>query len=49
MTSYSSAFASSAPATSSQPIEDLASGLICCGLVRGISFSVRHRTMRSAP
>ncbi len=45
-TSCSSAFASSAPATSAQPTPDAASGLICCGLVRGISFIVRHRTMQ---
>jgi len=36
--------ASSAPATSAQPIDDFASGLICCGLIRGISFIVRNRT-----
>ena len=41
-TSCSSALASSAPATSSQPIEDLESGLISCGFVFGISFIVRQ-------
>src|SRR3954449_1204168 len=39
-TSCSSAFASSAPATSAQPIDALESGLISCGLVRGIIFIV---------
>ena len=48
-TSCSSAFASSAPATSAHPIDDLASGLICCGLVRGISFIVRQRTKQISP
>ena len=47
-TSWSSAFASSAPAISAQPIDPFDSGLICCGLVRGISFSVRHRTKQIA-
>src|SRR5262249_26246095 len=40
--SCSSALASSAPATSSQPIDALESGLISCGLVFGISFIVRQ-------
>jgi hypothetical protein len=35
--------ASSTPAMSSQPIADFASGLICTGFVRGMSFSVRQR------
>jgi hypothetical protein len=35
--------ASSTPAMWSHPIEAEDSGLICCGLVRGISFTVRHR------
>jgi hypothetical protein len=43
-TSRSSAFASSTPAISSQPISWLAWGLICTGLVRGIIFSVRTST-----
>ena len=34
--------ASSAPATSAQLIDDDDSGLICCGFVFGISFSVRQ-------
>ncbi len=42
-TSRSSSLASSTPAMSSQPIEVFTSGLICIGLVRGMSFSVRHR------
>ena len=42
-TSWSSCLASSTPAMSSQPIDDGEAGLICCGLVFGISFSVRHR------
>ena len=41
-TSWSSAFASSAPATSAQPIAPFASGLISVGLVRGIILSVRQ-------
>ncbi len=41
--------ASSAPATSAHPIADSASGLSCCGLVRGISFIVRHSTMQMSP
>ncbi len=48
-TSWSSAFASSAPATSSQPMAALESGLISCGLVFGISFSVRQRKNTSRP
>ena len=48
-TSVSSALASSAPATSSQPIEEDDSGLICCGFVRGISFSVRQMKNTSRP
>ena len=48
-TSASSAFASSAPATSAQPIEDDDSGLICCGFVRGISFIVRQMKNTSSP
>src|SRR4051812_17295733 len=48
-TSWSSALASSAPATSSQPIAPLASGLISVGFVLGISFSVRHRKKTSRP
>ena len=48
-TSCSSAFASSAPATSAQPIAPLASGLISVGLVRGIIFSVRQMKKTSRP
>jgi hypothetical protein len=43
-TSRSSSFASSTPAMSAQPISWPAWGLIWTGFVRGISFSVRHRT-----
>ncbi len=42
-TSLSSSLASSTPAISSQAVELLVAGLICCGLVRGISFSVRQK------
>ncbi len=42
-TSWSSDFASSTPAMSSQPTDDLADGLICAGLVLGIIFSVRQK------
>ena len=42
-TSCSSSLASSTPAMSSQPIDDFVSGLICSGLVFGMSFSVRHK------
>ena len=35
--------ASSAPAMSSQPLDCLEAGLICCGFVLGMNFSVRHR------
>jgi hypothetical protein len=31
------------------PIESLVSGLICCGLVRGISLTVRHRKKAIRP
>ena len=41
-TSRSSCLASSQPATSSQATAEDSSGLICCGLVRGIDFSVRQ-------
>ena len=41
-TSASSALASSAPATAAQLTDAEDSGLICCGLVFGISFSVRQ-------
>ncbi len=47
--SASSALASSAPATSSHPIDWLDSGLICCGLVRGIVLSAFQRKKTSAP
>ncbi len=48
-TSWSSSFASSTPAMSSQPIEDDDAGLICCGFVLGISLSVRHRKKAIRP
>ncbi|HET6550487.1 MAG TPA: hypothetical protein VFG79_18625, partial [Solirubrobacter sp.] len=48
-TSLSSALASSAPATSDQPIAEDDSGLICCGFVRGISFIVRQMKNTSRP
>ena len=48
-TSCSSALASSQPATSSQPIAPLASGLISVGLVLGIIFSVRQMKKTSSP
>ena len=48
-TSASSALASSAPATSVPAIEEADSGLICCGLVRGISFIVRQMKNTSRP
>ena len=41
-TSRSSSLVSSTPATSSQVIELFDRGLISCGLVRGISRSMRH-------
>ena len=41
-TSRSSSLVSSTPATSSQVTALFDRGLISCGLVRGISFSVRH-------
>ena len=41
-TSRSSSLVSSTPATSSQVTELFDRGLISCGLVLGISFSVRH-------
>ena len=40
--SCSSALASSAPAMSFHATDWLEEGLICCGLTRGITFSVRH-------
>src|SRR5829696_7211596 len=48
-TSWSSAFASSAPATSFHPIAPFDSGLISVGFVFGISFSVRQRKKTSRP
>ena len=42
--SSSSPRASSTPAMSFQPIASSDAGLICCGLIRGITFSVRHST-----
>ena len=48
-TSCSSAFASSTPATSAQRDRGEDSGLICCGLVRGISFIVRQMKNTSRP
>src|SRR3954454_13317871 len=48
-TSWSSAFASSAPATSAQPIAVLDSALISVGLVRGIIFSVFQMKKTSRP
>ncbi len=41
-TSRSSALVSSTPATSAQVTALFDFGLISCGLVRGISFSIRH-------
>ncbi len=46
--SCSSALASSTPAMSSNVTDWLEDGLICCGLMRGITFSVRHITKISA-
>ena len=46
--SCSSALASSTPAMSAHATDWLEAGLICCGLIRGITFSVRHITKRSA-
>src|SRR4051812_7347811 len=46
--SCSSAFASSAPATSDHWIEESLSGAISCGLVRGISFIVRQMKKTSS-
>ena len=40
--SCSSAFASSTPAMSANVTDWSDDGLICCGLVRGITFSIRH-------
>ena len=48
-TSCSSCLASSTPAISSHAIERADSGLICCGFVLGISFSVRHRKNTISP
>ena len=48
-TSWSSAFASSAPATSAQPIAPFASGLISVGFVLGIRRSVRQMKKTSSP
>ena len=42
-TSCSSSLASSTPAMSLQATDDFADGLSCCGLVFGISFSVRQK------
>ena len=47
--SCSSAFASSAPAMSSQPIACLEVGAIFCGLTRGMTFSTRHIRTSSSP
>jgi hypothetical protein len=46
--SSSSAFASSTPAMSANETDSSEDGLICCGLTRGITFSVRHMTKISA-
>ncbi len=46
--SCSSALASSTPAMSANVTAWLEAGLICCGLIRGITFSVRHITNRIA-
>ena len=46
--SCSSALASSTPAMSANETDWLEAGLICCGLIRGITFSVRHITKISA-
>ena len=48
-TSCSSAFASSAPATSAHSTDDAESGVISCGFVRGMSFIVRQRKKTSSP
>ena len=48
-TSCSSAFASSAPATSPQLTPCLDSALISCGFVRGISFIVRQMKKQMSP
>ena len=48
-TSCSSCLASSTPAISSHEVECADSGLICCGFVLGISFSVRHRKKTIRP
>jgi hypothetical protein len=40
--SANSAFASSTPAMSANETDWFEAGLICCGLIRGITFSVRH-------
>ncbi len=42
--SCSSALASLTPAMSSHPTDWSEEGLICCGLTRGITFSIRHIT-----
>ena len=47
--SRSSSLASSAPATSSQVIEAFESGLISCGLVRGMKRSIPTRTTAIRP
>ena len=41
--SASSAFASSTPATSANETDWSDAGLICCGLTRGITFSMRQK------
>ena len=41
-TSWSSSFASSSPATSSQVTDDAEPGVISVGLTRGMSFTVRQ-------
>ena len=46
--SCSSALASSTPAMSAKDTACLEDGLICCGLTRGITLSVRHRMKMSA-
>jgi hypothetical protein len=47
-TSCSSALASSAPATSSQVIDDAESGVSSCGFVLGMSFVVRQMKKTSS-
>jgi len=46
--SASSALASSTPAMSANATDWLEAGLICWGLTRGITFSVRHIRYSSA-